>query len=79
MKLLSDKQIGFRIDAGYILTANHTGFRAFRAKMLAHLEELAVRYYAGDITVVDEFLQLYCIGENARKERERVESEASHE
>lgn len=32
-----------------------------------HLKELATRYYAGDITAVDEFLQLYCLGEEERK------------
>lgn len=35
---------------------------------LAHLEELATRWYGGDQTVVDEFLQLYCLGEDLRKQ-----------
>jgi hypothetical protein len=77
MILLSDKPIGFRVDGNRILTHNGPGFKAFRAKMCEHLEELAVRYYAGDVTVVDEFLQLYCIGENARNEREANENEAN--
>ena len=29
--------------------------------ILQHLEELATRYYAGDVQAVDEFLQLYCL------------------
>lgn len=36
-------------------------------QLLLHLNELARRFYAGDLTVVDEFLQLYCLGENERK------------
>ncbi|MFA5378661.1 MAG: hypothetical protein WC455_23115 [Dehalococcoidia bacterium] len=74
MTLLSDKPTGFRVDAGYVLTHSGPGFKAFRAKMRERLEELAVRYYAGDVTAVDEFLHFYCIGENARKEREASEN-----
>ena len=36
-----------------------------------HLEEVARRYYSGDIAVVDEFLQLYCFNEH----RPKLESE----
>lgn len=32
-------------------------------EMLRHLEEMAARFYAGDIQAVDEFLQLYDLGE----------------
>jgi hypothetical protein len=32
----------------------------------SHLQELGQRFYAGDIAAVDEFLQLYCISQNAR-------------
>lgn len=31
-----------------------------------HLQELGRRYYAGDVKVVDEFLQLYCVAPNER-------------
>lgn len=31
-----------------------------------HLTELGERFYAGDLTVVDEFLQLYCIAAEKR-------------
>lgn len=41
---------------------------ALRDQLLVHLEELAARYYAGDAAVVDEFLQLYCLGCLARRE-----------
>ena len=36
-------------------------------QMQVHLEELGQRFYEGDISVVDEFLQLYCIESDARK------------
>lgn len=32
-----------------------------------HLEELAKRFYAGDLKAVDEFLQLYCVADEDRK------------
>lgn len=35
-------------------------------QLCQHLKELGKRYYAGDLKVVDEFLQLYCIEEEAR-------------
>lgn len=41
-----------------------------------HLEILGKRFYEGDLTVVDEFLQLYCI---ADEDRERVVAEQSKE
>jgi hypothetical protein len=31
---------------------------------------MAQRYYAGDIAMVDEFCQLYCLGQEARKRLE---------
>ncbi|MBU4609189.1 hypothetical protein IMZ29_01040 [Achromobacter sp. GG226] len=31
-----------------------------------HLEELGRRWYAGDVSVVDEFLQLYCVADDER-------------
>ena len=32
-------------------------------EMLRHMEEMATRFYAGDVSVVDEFLQLYDLDE----------------
>lgn len=37
-----------------------------------HLTELGERYYAGDVAVVDEFLQLYCIAAAKRPARSAV-------
>ena len=36
-----------------------------------HLHELAESFYSGDEIVVDEFLQLYQLGESGRKAAER--------
>ena len=38
-----------------------------REELFKHLEEVAEKYYAGNVEIVDEFLQLYCLGEEARK------------
>ena len=38
----------------------------FVRQLCGHLQELGRSYYAGDMTVVDEFLQLYCIEEETR-------------
>ena len=40
--------------------------------MLVHLEEMAVRFYAGDPKAVDEFLQLYCL-DDARPQQPNAE------
>ena len=37
-------------------------------ELLKHLQELGKRFYDGDTEVVDEFLQLYCLDENRKKE-----------
>lgn len=60
---LAPKHQGMRISAAGML--NRVGGRLqFGAReMLKHLEEMADRYYAGDIAVVDEFLQMYCLDE----------------
>ena len=65
--LAADHQ-GLRAQGSAFLTRNGRGFTGKRAQMAAHLEELATRFYAGDLAVVDEFLQLYCFGEESRKQ-----------
>lgn len=84
MKLLSDKQIGMRESlSGFV--ANMKGKRINRdARWLIemlnnHMTEFAQRYYAGDITVVDEFLRLYCKGKEERAKRAEIEKGASHD
>lgn len=66
--LLADDHVGMRANGlRYLVEAQGRGFAAMRQQMAAHLKELAEKYYAGQITIVDEFLQLYSIGQKQRK------------
>lgn len=71
---LAKKHTGMMVDYSGMLRQTINALprsSSFQAEMLrqfqAHLEELATRYYAGDTSAVDEFLQLYCIGGESRK------------
>ena len=59
---------GFRVSAKGVLTrkTNSKADKFIRLEMYAHLEILAKHYYAGNLHVVDEFLQLYCLGNEHR-------------
>lgn len=64
--LLGPKHQGMRVSAEGVLGRirdgrDIEGHRFMAGEMLRHLEELASRYYAGDVLAVDEFLQLYCL------------------
>jgi hypothetical protein len=62
--LLAEKHTGMRISASGILGRIRDG-RYFKelnfgcGQLLCHLEQMANRFYAGDVKAVDEFLQLY--------------------
>jgi len=61
MPWLGAKHSGMKISASGVLN-RVTGTSKFGAQeMLRHLNEMADRFYGGDMTVVDEFLQLYCL------------------
>lgn len=49
------------------ISVRDTALAFMLAQLENHLTELGKRCYAGDQTVVDEFLQLYCIEEEARE------------
>ena len=64
--LLASKHTGMRISASGVLGRIRDGlyYRELNfvcGEMLRHLEELAIRFYSGDVKAVDEFLQLYDI------------------
>lgn len=64
--LLGAKHTGSRISADGILGRirdgrHYVGLDYACGVLLGHLEEMARRFYAGDPTGVDEFLQLYCL------------------
>jgi hypothetical protein len=64
---LAPKHNGLRVDySGLLKNARHglkrePGTAEMLNQLEEHLSELGRRYYDGDATVVDEFLQLYCI------------------
>lgn len=71
--VLAPDHKGMRVDYTGMLKHARNGLRNENpgvAEMLRqfteHLTELGARYYAGDTAAVDEFLQLYCVGREAR-------------
>lgn len=62
--LLAQKHTGMKISAHGVLGRIRDG-RYYKelnygcGEMLRHLEEMAERFYSGDLRAVDEFLQLY--------------------
>lgn len=68
-ELLAKDHAGMRVNGlRYLKQSSGQGYSYMRRGMAKHLEELGRRYYAGDVAVVDEFLQLYCIAETERAE-----------
>jgi sarcosine oxidase delta subunit len=70
---------GMRVSASGILLRkeNNKGLKFMRSELHKHLQTLAEHYYAGSQTIVDEFLQLYCLGEEHRKAaKEKAKKEA---
>ena len=64
--MLAEKHTGMRVSARGVLGRIARGdyFRELDfgcGEMLKHLEEMAARFYAGDVKAVDEFLQLYAL------------------
>jgi hypothetical protein len=72
-KYLAKKHGGMRVSASGLLKTFHTpkiiepGDIFLLGEFEKHLNEMATRFYDGDITVVDEFLQLYCLDEKRPK------------
>lgn len=68
---------GLLSEAGKIIRESDPGYAEMLRQLEGHLQELGKRYYSGDIAVVDEFLQLYCIESEAR-EALKQEQEAQY-
>lgn len=66
---LAARHYGMCISARGLLVRVGGHLKAGAREMLKHLDEMATRYYAGDIAVVDEFLQLYCLDEKRPAEQ----------
>lgn len=69
---LAEIHNGMRISAHGVLGRIRDG-RYYKelnfgcGEMLRHLEEMATRFYSGDVKAVDEFLQLYDLDEKRTK------------
>lgn len=66
--MLAPKHTGMKISASGVLGRIRDGkyYKELNygcGEMLRHLQEMATRFYAGDVKAVDEFLQLYCLDE----------------
>ena len=69
---LAAKHQGMCISAPGLLMRVGGHLKGGAREMLKHLEEMATRYYAGDIAAVDEFLQLYCLDEKRPAEQQEA-------
>jgi hypothetical protein len=56
---LAKNHTGMKISARGILMRVRGELKGSATELLDNLSEMSTRYYAGDIAVVDEFLQLY--------------------
>jgi hypothetical protein len=80
MKLLAKKKTNMRISGEGLLGRIADGQRPDKGQrfgvreMLDNMELMANEFYKGNVSMVDEFCQLYCFGEEARKEREKQET-----
>lgn len=81
--LLAKKHTGMMVDyTGMIGQAREALKHGERSPAIAemlsqlarHLKELGEGWYSGDTAVVDEFLQLYCVEDDARR---RIEGEGT--
>lgn len=73
-QLLAADHQGMRVDYTGLLGQSRRELNRTaqgQAEMLRqlqwHIAELGERFYAGDLKVVDEFLQLYCVAKEARE------------
>lgn len=71
-ELLGDTHAGMKMSASGALSqssrvlkaVDETGLAFSLDELNRHLHELGKRFYSGDVKVVDEFLQLYCLADN---------------
>lgn len=73
--LLADDHRGMRVDYSGLLKQTRSaleygrkepGLAEMIRQLTGHMKELGQRWYAGDMRVVDEILQLYCVENDAR-------------
>ena len=71
--VLAEDHQGMRVDyrglLGQVrreLERTAGGHAEMLRQLQGHMTELGIRYYGGDLSAVDEFLQLYCVEREAR-------------
>ena len=83
--ILAEKHTGMRVSANGLLGRIADGRRVekhqrvFCGELLNNLEEMAGRYYSGDASVVDKFLQLWCLDDKRPTESHEDENQATEE
>ena len=78
MPVLAPKHTGLKVSYTGLLSnaraalqsAKEPGYAEMLRQLQGHIAELGERYYSGDVAVVDEFLQLYCVAPGKRVELE---------
>jgi len=67
--VFAPEHTGFYVSASGILTrkTNNKGDKFMRNELFKHLQTMAEQYYAGNVSIIDEFCQLYCLGREQRK------------
>jgi len=72
-ELLALKHTGMRVSAsGTLGRIREPGYGFICKEMLKHLNEMADRFYAGDVKAVDEFCQLYCLDTKRPKQEPKT-------
>jgi hypothetical protein len=67
--VFAPEHTGFYVSASGILNrgTNNKGDKFMRNELFKHLQTMAEQYYAGNVSIIDEFCQLYCLGREQRK------------
>jgi len=67
--VFAPEHTGMYVSAAGVLTrkSSFKGDGFIRGEMYKHLQTMAEQYYAGNVGIVDEFCQLYRLGEEHRK------------
>lgn len=67
-EIFSEEHQGMRVCISGILgPRNSKGDKYMRSELLGHLETVAEKYYAGEVAIVDAFLQFYCLSDKHRE------------
>lgn len=77
--ILAPKHEGMMVEGLRVLRQRFSGAGFMRKEMADNLERVARGFYAGNVTIVDAFFQLYRIGTKHREERLQLEQDGGVE